>query len=598
MSTHTHRAQGVALLCDTNGEIHRILRDDLDLAEHIEAGQPFTELFPPWQRERAQQFVAEIQSEKAAIDRKFAFRLGERTAHLYVAGGAVNNTILIVGAMSRAEVASQFYEELMLVNNEQMNALRTALKEQAMLTHKQREREKQNERLYEELTRLNNELVTVQRELAKRNAEVTQERERYRLVSEIISDYAYAFRVNRDGKLQREWVTQAFERITGYNPNSEAALSWTHLVHPDDIHIAEQHVERLLSGESAVSEFRILTKEGDVHWIRDYGRPLCDSSSDAKKGERVMRIYGAAQDITRQKEMAAELQRYTENLEQLVAEKVKALEQERSKVIQASKLAAIGEMATGVAHELNQPLTAISFEADYIRQIGQREGGHLNGTALWEELTQVGENLIGDVDRCRRIIDHLRAFGRVTDKKTEPTDLNEPIRNSFLLIGERLKQHNVIVERNLAADLPPILADPHRLEQVFLNLISNGEYATAEMQKRIEAGEATRPAYEKRLEIRTEANEAFVIATVRDNGAGIPTKVQEHIFEPFFTTKPVGEGTGLGLSISYGIVRDFDGDITFQSEPYKGTTFSIRFPIADPDPEEMEIYRQKNHDDL
>jgi PAS domain S-box-containing protein len=568
MSDQTQRMQGIALLCDRNGEIQRILRDDLDLAEHIEVGQSFTALFPPWQQESAQQFIAEIQSHKAALDRELALRLGERTAHLYLAGGAVNDAILIVGALTRDEVASQFYEELMLVNNEQLNALRTALKEQALLTRKQ-----------EELTHLNNELVTVQRELAKTNVEVTKERERYRLVSEVISDYAYAFRVDQAGNLKREWVTQAFERITGYSIDSKTALDWTHIIHPDDRAIAEQRAERLLAGEDEVSEFRIITKEGDVHWIRDYGRPIC-TGSDTAQGKRVVRIYGAAQDITRQKEMAAELQRYTENLEQLVAEKVKALEQERSKVIQASKLAAIGEMATGVAHELNQPLTAISFEADYIRQIGQREGGHLKGAALWEELTDLGKNLTGDVDRCRRIIDHLRTFGRVTDKTTELTDLNEPIRNSFLLIDERIKQHNVIVERDLAPDLPPIMADPHRLEQVFLNLISNGEYATTEMQRRIDAGEVKRPAYEKRLEIRTEANEGSVIATVRDNGAGIPPEAQEHIFEPFFTTKPVGEGTGLGLSISYGIVRDFDGHITFKSEINQGTTFSIRFPIA------------------
>ncbi|NBD36194.1 MAG: PAS domain-containing protein, partial [Chloroflexi bacterium] len=536
------------------------------------AGQHFTALFPPWQRESAQQFIDEIQSHKAALDRKMTFRLGERTAHLYLTGGAVNDVILIVGALSRAEVASQFYEELMTVNNEQLNALRIALKEQAMLTRKQ-----------EELTSLNNELVTLQRELAKKHAEVTKERERYRLVSEVISDYAYAFRVDHEGNLKREWVTQAFERITGYSTDSDTALDWTHLVHPDDRAIAEERAERLLSGKANISEFRIITKDDEVHWIRDYARPVL---ADSNQEQRVVRIYGAAQDITRQKEMAAELQRYTENLEQLVAEKVKALEQERSKVIQASKLAAIGEMATGVAHELNQPLTAISFEADYLQQIGEREGGHLQGAALWEELTHVGTNLTGDVDRCRRIIDHLRTFGRVTEKKTEPTNLNEPIRNSFLLIGERLKQHNVIVERHLAPELPPIMADPHRLEQVFLNLISNGEYATAAMQARIEAGEIERPDYEKRLEIRTKANEDFVIATVRDNGSGIPPEARDHIFEPFFTTKPVGEGTGLGLSISYGIVRDFDGDITFESQRNKGTTFYIRFPITDLDPQD------------
>jgi C4-dicarboxylate-specific signal transduction histidine kinase len=289
-----------------------------------------------------------------------------------------------------------------------------------------------------------------------------------------------------------------------------------------------------------------------------------------------------AQRNARLERMETELQRYADHLEDLVEEKIRELEMERAKVVQSGKLAALGEMATGVAHELNQPLTAMLFEADYFAKLAEKAEEKEQDAVSIEigELHDIGENLAEDVARCRRIIDHLRDFGRVSEKNAVPINLNQPIHDSFILVGARLRERSVHVELDLAADLPPILAGTHRLEQVFLNLISNAEHAMEAMEKRVRAGEVDRPGYQKTLTISTYAEGDTVFAVVQDNGSGIPPSAQEQIFEPFFTTKPMGQGTGLGLSISYDIVTEFDGQITYETADNEGTTFVLSFPVA------------------
>jgi C4-dicarboxylate-specific signal transduction histidine kinase len=280
--------------------------------------------------------------------------------------------------------------------------------------------------------------------------------------------------------------------------------------------------------------------------------------------------------------MEARLQAYTENLEQLVAEKVQTLERARTRMIQTAKLASLGEMATGVAHELNQPLTAMLFEADYLKMVARklREGATQPLTP--EDLQRIGEDLAQDIGRARRITDYLRAFKDLSRGGVVDVDLNETIESSFILIEARLQQHNIVVRRHLAPDLPAIWANSHRLEQVFLNLISNAEYALDEMAERVRAGDVERPDYQKTLEIVTRLEDGWVVAEVRDNGCGIPEEIQDHIFEPFFTTRPEGQGAGLSLSISRDIVREFDGQITFESAENQGTVMTLRFPCHTP----------------
>ena len=265
----------------------------------------------------------------------------------------------------------------------------------------------------------------------------------------------------------------------------------------------------------------------------------------------------------------AQLQEYADHLEQMVDEQVQQLEQERTKVIQMDKLASLGQLATSIAHELHQPLTAITFEADYLTTLAnQTETAALD----LAELMKVGQDIEGDVARCRRIIDHLRTFGRVAAEDTVPVDLNQPLEDSFILIGAQLRDHQVTVDLHLAEHLPYIQANPHKLEQVFLNLIANAEYALQEA--------AEQDGREKILTLSTRQEGDWVIAEVRDNGLGIPEDVQKRLFEPFFTTKPAGAGTGLGLSICHNIVTDIGGEITCHSTEGEGTTFTLRFPAG------------------
>lgn len=282
------------------------------------------------------------------------------------------------------------------------------------------------------------------------------------------------------------------------------------------------------------------------------------------------------EDITERKQAQEKLREYAEKLEQMVDAKVRELAEERAKAVQMDKLAALGEMATSIAHELKQPLSAIGLEAGYLQQVAikarQERAGRLCELLNAETLESLGDTVEADVERCRRIIDHLRDFGRISREPPSLVDLNQPIQDSFIILGERLRESKIKVHLDLADDLPFILADPYKLEQVFLNLISNARHAMMRQAEIL-------PEYQKALHIATSLEDGDVVARVRDNGSGIPDELLPRIFDPFFTTKPRGEGTGLGLAISYGIVTGFGGEIACESALGEGTTFTLRFPV-------------------
>jgi len=249
-----------------------------------------------------------------------------------------------------------------------------------------------------------------------------------------------------------------------------------------------------------------------------------------------------------------------------VTERVKSDEQ----LIQASKMATLGEMSAGVAHELNQPLSVIKTSASFLaKKIHKRE------PVAVEILRELAEEMDSQVDRASLIINHLRQFGRKTEIRKVNVHLNDCINGTFTVLGRQLELHGIKVELELDQALPPVRGDRNRLEQVFLNLIMNARDAMDE--KEAIAGQDV----EKILKIssRTEGN--MVLVQISDTGRGMSEAVKEKIFEPFFTTKPVGKGTGLGLSISFGIVRDYDGEIEVESEEGRGTTFAVRFPAAE-----------------
>ena len=239
--------------------------------------------------------------------------------------------------------------------------------------------------------------------------------------------------------------------------------------------------------------------------------------------------------------------------------------QKEAQLVQASKLATLGEMAGGIAHELNQPLNVMKVGSAFLREAVTR-GKKMSD----EELDTVTKEICSEVDRASGIINHLRDFVRVADVESHKVDINKPIKDVFKVLGQQLRLRQIELELDLEEDLLPIMADSNRLEQVFINLVTNAR----------DAMEDKRPGSTKLLKIRSFLDNGDVVVTVFDTGKGIPEDIIDRIFEPFFTTKEVGKGTGLGLSIGYTIIKDYGGTITVESEVGTGTTFELRFPAS------------------
>ena len=246
----------------------------------------------------------------------------------------------------------------------------------------------------------------------------------------------------------------------------------------------------------------------------------------------------------------------------------KRLETEQQ-LIQASKMATLGEMATGVAHELNQPLSVIKTASNFfIRKVKKKE-------PIREDILKtMAEEIDSHVDRASKIINHLRQFGRKSDLGLESVQINQIIIKAFEIFSQQLKVRGIDTAWALQDDLPQVMVDPDRLEQVFINLLINARDA---IMDRLEKEDPQ--AFDKKIFLRTQSEQNKVIIDVCDTGIGIPPSIVDKIFEPFFTTKEVGKGTGLGLSISYGIIKDFGGNIRVSENEPQGTCFAISIPI-------------------
>lgn len=239
-------------------------------------------------------------------------------------------------------------------------------------------------------------------------------------------------------------------------------------------------------------------------------------------------------------------------------------------LVQAGKMATLGEMATGVAHELNQPLSVIKTASSYfMRKVGR-------GEPIEDDiLLTMSREIDSHVDRATRIISHMREFGRKSNMKTEIVQVNDVIQRAFDIFSQQLKLRGIDTVWELAEDLPPARADAVRLEQVFINLLINARDAIDDRWERENVSGDV-----KRITLRTRFSEGRIHAEVEDTGAGIPAPLADKIFEPFFTTKQVGKGTGLGLSISYGIIQDFGGSIRVRRVGGPGVVIEITLPIS------------------
>ena len=236
-----------------------------------------------------------------------------------------------------------------------------------------------------------------------------------------------------------------------------------------------------------------------------------------------------------------------------------------AQLTQSAKLAAVGELAAGVAHELNQPLMVIRGHAQEL----------LEEDSVPEKITKDLKLIEKQTGRMMRIIDHLRAFARQSSGAFEPVNLNEVINDSFTLISQQLKNNNIDIIEELDDTIPRIWGDQNKLEQVFLNLMTNSKDAMEEMGHGILTVK-TQPVFDNLSNVTGKVSGVLVLFS--DTGVGIGKDIIDKVFDPFFTTKEVGKGTGLGLSISYSILKDHGGSITAVSNEGAGITFRLEFP--------------------
>ena len=251
----------------------------------------------------------------------------------------------------------------------------------------------------------------------------------------------------------------------------------------------------------------------------------------------------------------------------VLAAVARALEKRRlGKELEAAhKLASLGTLAAGVAHELNTPLNVIIGAAErLLKHIGQDDVSPYDPETIRKYLDMIVRNGL----RCARIVRALKTYARAEPLEREDCDLNAIVQDSLTLIEHTLQiESNVWVETDLAPDLPQLQADPNKLTQVFVNLLSNARDAMPD------GGTIT-------ITTCKGDDDQTIVATVSDTGTGIPPDVLPRIFDPFFTTKPVGQGTGLGLSIVAGIVQDHQGTLHVESQPGQGTTFTLTLPVC------------------
>ena len=253
-----------------------------------------------------------------------------------------------------------------------------------------------------------------------------------------------------------------------------------------------------------------------------------------------------------------------------IQQREQELRDKREQLVQAAKLATLGELTSGVAHELNNPLNNVAlFVGNAIDIV---ELGVTDKRRILRELCQATQQ----IQKATEIISHLRTFGRTAPAIRESILLREVIERALSLMQEQLRLRNVEVVLDLGSEHPRVLGNAIQLEQVFINLLTNARDAVAESPRK--AIWITGSLAATRVEI------AFA-----DSGYGIPPGLEGRIFDPFFTTKEVGKGTGLGLSITYGIIKEHGGTISVKSQPGHGATFLIQLPLATAETEDMSM---------
>jgi len=363
---------------------------------------------------------------------------------------------------------------------------------------------------------------------------------RHRMISELMSDFAYSYGVGEQGELQVEWVTDAIDRITGYGADELASIGgWDAVIHPEDADIPHQQLQRLLGGEVAVVEYRIVTRSGETRRVRDHGRPEWSPLEG-----RVVRIYGAVQDITEQFAM-------TERL------------------AYAAKMEAVGSLVGGLVLDFNNLLTGILGQASLLTE-DSRPGDRVHRSARVIERS---------ARRAAELTEQLMSYAKGSSQRDVAVDLHQVIRDG-LAVGGGAADPRIRISHDQMTTEASVMGDPAQLQQVVLDLLLNARDAQPDGGQIDVFTRVVEVTPDGEVHRGGVAPGRYVELEVADMGVGIPEDIRERIFEPYFTTKPRGEGVGMGLSTAYGVVRNHGGSILVESEEGKGTSFRVLLPLA------------------
>ena len=342
------------------------------------------------------------------------------------------------------------------------------------------------------------------------------------------------------------------ERILGYKATEVVGHSEV-LLKFYDIDLAREMMRRVRSkeygppGKLNPTRISFTSKSGEEV-------PVNFSAAVIKEGGQEIGSVGIFTDLREHERMRRELDDLREN-ERMRRE----LEETQRQLVQAEKIASLGRLSAGVAHEVNNPLAGVLIYADILMK-------ELKDNEKWRKDL---EEIISQTLRCKQIVARLLEFSRQSLDERVLFDINEIIGHCVTLLQHQSLFHNVEILQELESDLPQILGNPGEIEQVFTNLMLN---ATDAMEG---TGKVT-------IISRSEPETKKVLLEFSDTGPGIPLEIRGKIFEPFFTTKPVGVGTGLGLSVVYGVIQRHGGSIEIGSTPGTGATFIIRLPLESP----------------
>jgi PAS domain S-box-containing protein len=391
--------------------------------------------------------------------------------------------------------------------------------------------------------------------------------ERYRRISELTSDFASCVLVEPDGDVRREWVTDAFERITGFLPDEVDAVGrilslseeelrargTPYLLHPQDGPDLERRMRLIFEGPWASSqdEFRIVTKSGEIRWIRQTSRRVPNPGGGGQ------RIYCAARDITAQKAVEDQRRRYAEHLETEVRRRTEQLEHVnaelrgvQARLLAAERLGVAEELAGKVAHSINNPLAALIGRAEMALEARRRPDPHL-------------EQILKLARRIRTIVSRTLQLYREGGLRLRQEDPGDILRDVAEELEVRAKPCDVRVRLSIPPGLPPMQADRRLLAAA---LASIGENAIEAMPQGGELG----------LEAAKVGGLEVVEFRIADTGPGIPPELRDRVFEPFFTTK--GTGAGLGLAIARGVIAGHEGRIRIESRGGGGTLVIAELP--------------------